>query len=766
MGKNIVQIIVTGQDLSDKDLKRVNENLDKLGVNLQKAGKIGITSGLAIQAGLGYAVKGFADMERGITNALTLVDAQGAEFADMEREMSGLASKLSMELGQSATDITEGFYQVLSSGAQAGTQGFEDLTETALKMARTTRLEVSSAVEMLSDTLHAYKMELGDAAEVADVFFQTSKLTATTIPQLSEAMRTAAPAAAGLNINLQTTAATLAALAAQGIKASEAGVAFRQIVLKLGAPVEEAKTLMDSLGISLFAADGSMRDLLDVFEDFRNATADMTDQQKAQTLETIAGERAFTKFGAILNTTDDQMRSWRDSLSQSGALQKGFETQMSSLSNQFAVAKESMELVRVEIGKALAPAVAGLTQQLIESAKAATMFVNANQDMVVGVAGLSVMLVGAGGLAASLGTVVRLAGLVAANFTAIMLAAGPVVWAIGALGAAFLLYRDNARSLNNELHRTERMLTDLEDRKVSISIDARSTGEVDFADLGVADTQEFTTEQLWNLILTPLLKISSTPEEVLHDAHVQQWLKEVKERTEDFVKMAPWELSPDITPGDFPYKTWKQIMEDSIGAGLDEDPIEVPPLKIWEDGEFEELAAKAAWMSQSINRSLSSGLMRMTNSTNKWRDSIVATFRSAVNSIIQEISRMVAKWITAKAIMTILQLPFGGGGGLPSVIAQPFGMAQSGGEVMIGSVGRDTVPMLLGKHENILDNDLNSRLRAFLTASEEGSGPGGITYINQPMLSSGSNFESMRMAHVVNDRLADYRSAVVVEGTA
>lgn len=755
MARNVISLIITGQDLSKDQLKQVEQNLDKVGKRLQDVAKISMTAGAAIAGGLAWAVKGFADMEAGIKNALTLVDAQGKEFAEMERYMTELAKKLSLELGQSAQEISAGFYQVLSAGAVAGTEGFEELTKVALKMARTVGLETAQSVEMLSDTVGAFGFELSQAERVADVFFNTSKLVATTVPQITEAMRTAGSTAASVNIDLETTTTTLAALAQQGVKASEAGVGFRQIVLKLANPTEEAAKLMDQLGISMYDADQNMRDLLDVFEDIRIATADMTDEQRALTLETLTDARAFSKFGIILNTTDEQMRTWRDTLEESGSLQKAFDVLMSSLSARFAVLKENIKAARIEIGAALAPAVSDLLVGVTDWVAITTALIRENQWLVHGLAGLSAVLLGGGGLVMGIGTTIRLVGFLTGSFAAILPILGPVTIALGAVIAAFGLMSENAKQANREFHRTERYLQSIKkNSEIEVEIKVKTAKEQMEEDLGISDTTEYTAEEIGRIVVNKMLEGWESEAADKMDAHVEQFYADVKEKIEA-MPIPDFEL-PINHEG---YLTLLEAIKNAITEGLEDDPIEVPPLKIFGEGEAEDMVNRMKWASQSIERALSSGLMGMLRSTNKFRDSVVATFKSLAASIIQEISRVVAKWLAAKAMMGIFSLPFGGGGALPSILAAPFAMAQTGGVVMSGSRGVDNNLLAVGKDEAILDHGLTDALRAFLD-----SGGGGMTIIHQPMLSTASNYEANRMSDVVNTKVARHKERVVVEG--
>jgi TP901 family phage tail tape measure protein len=146
--------------------------------------------------------------------------------------------------------VAEGFYQVLSTGAQALTPEFEALSETALKMAKTVGLAPADAVEVLSDTVNEFQLNLTDASRVADVFFTASKLSTLTVPQLVQSMREAGSAAGGLSIPLEDVATVLAGFASKGVKGAKAGTAFRILLVRLARPPEEAARALRRLGVA------------------------------------------------------------------------------------------------------------------------------------------------------------------------------------------------------------------------------------------------------------------------------------------------------------------------------------------------------------------------------------------------------------------------------------------------------------------------------------------------------------------------------------
>jgi len=376
---------------------------------LRDAG-IGLTAmGAAATGALYSVIKPAATLEEAIKNTLTLTGETGEAYAKMEQEMTKRALELSTVLGISADQVADSFYQVLSSGAEALTPQFDALAETALKMSKTVGLEPAAAVEILSDTLHAFEMDVANAERAADVFFTTSKLTATTVPQLTDAMREAGPAAAAVGLSLEETASILAGFAAKGVKGAKAGTAFRMILTRLAKPPADAAKALKFLGVSVFDSTGEMRPMIDVLKDMQKGMAGLTGEQKAAALKAIAGEEAFSKLGGLLEGNLDTLESWRKELEQGGAMQLAFSQKMEATNEQVKLLWISVKNLAISIGGPLLESLSGAAAWLAKMLQGVTEFTKAH-PIIGKVIGVTLAAVGVFGLLA--GSVLTVTGAV------------------------------------------------------------------------------------------------------------------------------------------------------------------------------------------------------------------------------------------------------------------------------------------------------------------------------------------------------------------
>jgi len=288
---------------------------------------------------------------------------------------------------------------VLSSGAEALSPQFDALAETALKMSKTVGLEPAAAVEILSDTLHAFEMDVANAERAADVFFATSKLTATTVPQLTDAMREAGPAAASVGLSLEETSAILAGFAAKGVKGAKAGTAFRMILTRLAKPPADAAKALKMLGVSVFDSTGEMRPMIDVLKDMQKGMAGLTSEEKAAALKAIAGEEAFSKLGGLLEGNLDTLESWRNELQEGGAMQLAFSQKMEATNEQVKLLWISVKNLAISIGGPMLESLSGAAGWLAQVLQKVTEFTKAH-PIIGKIIGVTLAAVGVFGLLA------------------------------------------------------------------------------------------------------------------------------------------------------------------------------------------------------------------------------------------------------------------------------------------------------------------------------------------------------------------------------
>lgn len=371
----ILRELVTklGFEVNDREFKGVENRIGKLQDGF-------IKMGAAATAALTATIVPAARLERTLKDAVIASGATGDAFTKMEEELRTKSLRLSEELGFSAQQIAGGFFDVISTGTQAGTEGFDQLATTGLKFAKAAGLETGQAIDRLSTASKIFFENVGEANKVADAFFKANTLGQTTVAQLTEAMRDAGPAAAQTGTSLADTTAVLTGLADAGFKGTLGGTAFRQIMLKLAAPVEKGAETLKKFGIETQNADGTVRNILDILEDMQVAFEGVTEAETNAALKAIAGEEAFSRLGALLNSDINTLRDWSQQLENSGGtLDAAFNEIMKATTEQFGLLINAVTNLAATIGAPLLGPTGRVLAMMVKVIKSTREFIEANK---------------------------------------------------------------------------------------------------------------------------------------------------------------------------------------------------------------------------------------------------------------------------------------------------------------------------------------------------------------------------------------------------
>lgn len=485
--------------------KQVFREANKL--NKTFAAQQDMLRGIRMKSAVAFAAMGAAAaaalaptiaIEREVSKALTLVDDTGDSFTQLKDKMTKDADEMSRKLGISGAKVASTYYQVLSAGADATKEEFTALTETALKLGTVTGLSLPDAVETLADVTNAFKMELKDVDITANQLITTAKLTATTIPQLREALREAAPVAAVLDQRMSTTNAVLAGFAKTGNKASVAGTAFKMILSRLGGTIPDVTAALNKTNLQVFDNAGNMRNFIDIIADLKDATADMTTQQRQQIVLAIGGRLAFSKLAAIMSLSTEELKAWESRIENSTSLQQAWNVHLQSFDGQMGLLKSSAESLATSVGQVLLPQLLGLMSSIKDATDEWRPFIRENAKLIAiliggGLAGagllgalstVGLMLMGLPALFAAVATPVGGLALVflgtfglIATMTAFNERAAASTTILDAWRGEQKKVTDQLESLNNQMLDSKVAVEELKSRVVSLKAGVAAGGE-------------------------------------------------------------------------------------------------------------------------------------------------------------------------------------------------------------------------------------------------------------------------------------------------
>ena len=297
----ISSIASTGLKATTSALALVTKAIVKIGTYSVAAGsdfeasmsKVQAIAGLTSkEAGSDYDILKKKAMEVASTSKFT-----AAETADALSYMA--------MAGWQTEDMTAGLSSVVNLAAASG----QDLASTSDIL--------TDAITALGHTAHdstgrvdEMGNEISYASHFADIMAAASSNSNTNVGLMGETFKYAATMAGTLGYSAEDTALAIGLMANSGIKGSMAGTALNTMMTRLSTNSHGARDAIEALGVSFFDENGKARDFSDVLDEVREATKNMTDEEKANFANKVAGTYATENYREPLKTATVQLKQW------------------------------------------------------------------------------------------------------------------------------------------------------------------------------------------------------------------------------------------------------------------------------------------------------------------------------------------------------------------------------------------------------------------------------------------------------------------------
>lgn len=414
-------------ETTQRSVQRLGAASTAAGKRMTKMGNEIRGASLASSLAVAGSVKAFADMEKGVTNVLTLLD-DPAEVQKFRGEFNQL-SEDAVRMGFSIQDSNKALFDTVSAlGAGEKANG-------AFREAQTLAIggvtDLSVAVDGITSAVNAYAQDNLKAKDAANAFFSAQQKGKTTVAELASNIGKVAPIAAQAGVGLNELLAVSAQLTLGGLSTDEATTALRQAIAALIKPGKDAAKILTALGVPFGTQQIKAEGLTNVLRKLREAS----EKYPGALERAIPNIRAFTAVAALNADALDNAEAIQAKINQDIANNTGLTqaaaAQMETFSFQMGQTFGEVKILAAQIGEALAPAlkvigflVRGLSRGFSVLDKV-TKSIIATLLVVVAVAAPILLFFG------KLGIVVgAIAGTIGASFAAVGIAVAAVVAAI------------------------------------------------------------------------------------------------------------------------------------------------------------------------------------------------------------------------------------------------------------------------------------------------------------------------------------------------
>lgn len=287
-----LSVILTAVDRLTGPLGRMESRIGKFGKSLGRVGRsmtLGLTAPIL---GFGAAVlTSSAKFEEGMLR----VQALTGETAEDLSEAREQAKRLGSSTVFSATQAADAMGNLALAGFDLNE--IQSATPAILDLATAASIDLGEAARIAAGGLNAYGFEADQIQRVSDVLTKTFTSSATTLEDLGEAFKDAAPIARGMGIEFEELSATIGLLGDNVFIGSKAGTAIRGALARLSAPTKAVEKVLARLNIpleDLVDGEGNVKSLANTIRQLEDAGA-----ATGQILE-LFGQKAGPAMAALL----------------------------------------------------------------------------------------------------------------------------------------------------------------------------------------------------------------------------------------------------------------------------------------------------------------------------------------------------------------------------------------------------------------------------------------------------------------------------------
>lgn len=373
------------------------ERLAQQRAGMVELGQASMLMGAAAAAGVGLAVKKYADFDA----AMSAVKAATHE----SEENMNLLGDAAMDAGARTVYSAEEAANAIEELAKAGVSTKDILAgglNGALDLAAAGGLGVADAAGIAATAIQTFNLKGSDMSHVADLLAAGAGKAMGDVSDLSQALAQGGMVASQVGLSLDETTAALAAFASKGMLGSDAGTSLKTMLLALNPTSKEAADLMEQLNLSAYDQQGEFIGLAEYTGRLDAALGSMSAQQQSAALKTMFGNDAYRAAAVLLDEGEAGVRKWEAAVNDQGYAARMAADRLDNLKGDLEALGGALDTALIQTGSRANDALRSMVQWLGDVVDAYTMLPEPLQDAAlgVGIVTAAVGLLGGGTLTA------------------------------------------------------------------------------------------------------------------------------------------------------------------------------------------------------------------------------------------------------------------------------------------------------------------------------------------------------------------------------
>ncbi|UHA74460.1 phage tail tape measure protein [Paenibacillus sp. 481] len=307
---------------------------------------------LAVGAGAAYAVGSSTKKAMDFEAQIDSVQVLGGLANNEMGKVQALALKMGATTKYSALEAAQGMEELIKAGMSTK-QVMGDGLEASLNLAAAGGVELAEAAEIMSTAMNAYSKDGMKAADAANILAGVANASATSVEEMRYSLSAVSAVASGVGMTFRDTSIAMGLFANKGLKGSDAGTSLKTMLATLQPKSKEQIKLFHQLGLmtskganQFFTAKGKLKDLSQISGLLQKSMKHLTDQQRAQALQTMFGSDAVRAGNILFEAGAEGVKKFNKEMSETTALDvaKGKMDNAKGAVEQFSGAMETLQI--------------------------------------------------------------------------------------------------------------------------------------------------------------------------------------------------------------------------------------------------------------------------------------------------------------------------------------------------------------------------------------------------------------------------------------
>lgn len=348
-----LQIFESKTATTNDKLKGLGSAMNSVGSQLSKKVTLPIL-------GMGVAAtKMSSDFNQAMSGVKAISGATGGEFEALREK----ALELGAATAFSSQEVAAGMIEMAKAGWSS--QQIIDGMSGVLDAAAASGESLATVSTIVADAITSFGLAAADSTRVADLMAQAANAGTIDIVDIGESMKYAAPLAKALGFSIEDVTTAIAAMSTAGIKGSQAGTSLRTMFSGMSSNIKFLGDGFENLEVDVRDSEGRMRSLKDIVSDMRFVFDKMTQAQKVQNAENIAGKNGMSGLLSIMTMTQEEYDKLAQTMYDSqGVADETARTMQDNLSMAIEQLGGAFETLAIRIGDVLTPTIRSFVEWL------------------------------------------------------------------------------------------------------------------------------------------------------------------------------------------------------------------------------------------------------------------------------------------------------------------------------------------------------------------------------------------------------------------